>query len=315
MKRYFSLLCLSVFSLTLHAQLYSKVDGYAGTLGTLDSLNVAQISDTLTQPFSTKEEKARAIFYWIAHNIQPDLRASRYNDNKKILPEDVIRSRKATPLGFAMLYQEMLSRASIRCLTVDGYTKRNAGDINNPPDDPNHTWNVVQLGSSSDVWYYVDVFFAAGIIDSRYTRFIPNFNGAYFFTPYTTFNLQHLPDNPAWLFGPGAKNVKEFYNTPVVTGAGIALGITSAEPARGQVKTKTKNTVSFVINYKSNAPVSEIFIVTGDDKRPDKPIPVKFSNVDGQIKFGYRFERDDEYPARIIVDGAIVMEYMIDAVE
>ena len=315
MKVYLFLFYSIISSFFAVGQKYDRADAVAGNIGALNSFNVAQIADTLTQSFSTKEEKARAIFYWIAHHIEPDLKASRYNDNKKVLPEDVIQSRKGTPLGFANLFQEMLSRANIRCLTVDGYIKRNASDINNLPDDPNHTWNVVQLGTSNEAWLYVDVFLAAGNMDSRFTRFIPNFNKDYFFTPYPTFNLQHFPDNPVWQFGSGFKSKKEFFNAPVVTGAGISLGIFNVEPARGVIKTKTKNAVNFIISFQNDVEPKEIFMVTGDDKRPDKPKPVKFSTNEGRIQFQYLFERDDEYPCRIVIDGAVVLEYMVDAIE
>ena len=149
------------------AQEYGEVDAKVAQLGRLDSLNVARIADTVSRSFPDRQQKARAIFYWIANNIEPDLRATKGNDNKKILPELVIVSRKATPLGYATLVQEMMSRVNIRCLTVDGYVKRNAGDIGNPPDEFNHAWNVVQLGQSADEWYYVDAFMAAGSIDSK----------------------------------------------------------------------------------------------------------------------------------------------------
>src|SRR6188768_483657 len=99
----------------------SANDELVKNLGSLPTLNVATITDTITINFSDKKEKARAIFYWIANNIALDPKATKTNDVKKINPEDVIQSRKTTPLGFANLVQEMCSLANIRCLVVDGY--------------------------------------------------------------------------------------------------------------------------------------------------------------------------------------------------
>ena len=47
---------------------YVSVDKYVMTLGDLKDKNVASIADTLTQNFDTKENKARALFCWIANN-------------------------------------------------------------------------------------------------------------------------------------------------------------------------------------------------------------------------------------------------------
>ena len=309
MKRLLFLACLFTGINTGYAQDYSSVDKFVSEVGRLDSLNVAQVSDTLTRKFADREQKARAIFYWIANNIEPDLHATKSNDNKKILPEQVMLSRKTTPLGFATLVQEMMSRANIRCLTVDGYTKRNSGDIGNPPDEPNHAWNVVQLGQSSDQWYYVDAFLATGSIDTRYTRFIKNFTGEYFFTERSVFNLQHYPDNTAWLFGPGPKSVKEFFNQPVLYPAGVALGIQHIDPLGGTIKTKAKNPVSFTIRTNGKIEPQQVYMVTGDERKPDAPLPVRFSYTNGTLSFSHQFKRDDEYPARVVVDGNVVLEY------
>ncbi|MEO5985033.1 MAG: hypothetical protein ABIP80_05975, partial [Ferruginibacter sp.] len=54
---------------------YHKTDSIVMRLGSLSSFNVAIIADTLTRPFPSKVDKARAIFYWITHNISYDLKA------------------------------------------------------------------------------------------------------------------------------------------------------------------------------------------------------------------------------------------------
>src|SRR6187402_3363929 len=69
-------------------------DEYVKQLGPLEKFNVAIIADTITEKFSDKKEKARAIFYWIANNISWDAKATRQNDNKKIEPEVIVQLRK-----------------------------------------------------------------------------------------------------------------------------------------------------------------------------------------------------------------------------
>src|SRR6218665_926501 len=158
MKKYLPftvILCL--FATGLFAQVnYSTTDAYVKQLGSMDSLNLAQVAKKITAVSADKEQQARAIFYWIANNIALDPKSVKANDQRRSLPEDVVKLRKATALGFAKLFQEMASIANIRCLVVDGFVKNNVEDINAPADEINHSWNVVQLGQSPDSWYVVD---------------------------------------------------------------------------------------------------------------------------------------------------------------
>src|SRR5688572_17444756 len=131
---------------------YEQVDAYVEKLGPLTGLNVATIADTLTRQLASKEDKARAIFTWIAKNIALDLKATRGNDQKKSDPVLVVQNRKATPLGYSLLVQEMSSMANIRCLSVDGYVKNFPEEFNEKPDESNHSGNVNKLGQSPEQW-------------------------------------------------------------------------------------------------------------------------------------------------------------------
>ena len=69
MKNYgLSLLIFLMFSASpLFAQnkngQYKAVDEFVNTLGSLNTLNVARIADTLTRKLADKEQKARALVY------------------------------------------------------------------------------------------------------------------------------------------------------------------------------------------------------------------------------------------------------------
>ena len=158
-----------VFISSIHAQTdpHKSIDAFVTKVGSLDSQNVAQITQTLTKPFPDKEQKARAIFTWIANNIAIDVKAVRIHDEKRSLPEDVIKNRRGTALGFAKLFQEMSSGANIRCLVVDGYVKHSIDDLDNPADEVNHSWNVIQLGTSPDKCFFVNTFKANETINKR----------------------------------------------------------------------------------------------------------------------------------------------------
>lgn len=293
---------------------YKAVDEFVIKLGGLDSLNVAQIAERLTLKISDKEQKARAIFFWIANNIAIDGKALKGHDERKSLPEDVVKNRKATPLGFAKLFQEMSSLANIRCLVVDGYIKATIEDLNAPADEINHSWNVIQLGASPDKWFFVDVALASGTLDKKMTTFKKDFTSAYFFASKPLFNLDHYPDNGQWQLGGGPKSLKEFYSLPVFYNAAHLYNIRKPTPANGFIKTKTKAKTNFSIPY--GAPgVSNVSLVIGDSRKQQKPEAMNFTASAGSIVFNYQFKTADTYPVKIVVDGKTVLEYMVEVSE
>lgn len=293
---------------------FIKVDRYIQTLGRLDSFNVATIADTLTRKFTNKQEKARAIYYWIANNIAIDPKATRSNDNSKSDPVIVIKMRKSTPLGFATLFQEMCSMANIRCLVVDGYVKNFPEDIRNKADEVNHSWNVIQLGQSPEEWYYIDAAKASGSLDRKYI-FTKQFTSEYFFADKFLFNLDHYPDNSAWQIGPGPKNIKDFYSLPLVLPAAYTYGVQKPQPTNGYLKTKLKNTTTFSFAYNADLIVSDVSLIIGDGKKQQSPQPVNFTSGKGTITFTYQFKIDDSYTVTIVVDGNKILQYYAEVEE
>ncbi len=289
----------------------SAADEHAKQLGALEKFNVATIADTLTRKFEDKKDKARAIFYWIANNITWDPKATRSNDNKKIEPENVIQLRKTTPLGFATLIQEMCSMANIRCLVVDGYVKNSFEDINNKADEVNHSWNVVQLGQSPDKWYYIDAAKASGYLDKKMAVFTKQFTSEYFFADKKLFNLDHYPDNSAWLLGGEQKSSREFYSLPVIFYSAYAYGLQKPMPVTGHIKTKITTSVNFSFSYNASKAISGISLVIGEGGK-SKTEPMNFNDSGGSVSFNYKFKKADSFPVKIVVDGKDFLEYYVE---
>ncbi|MFZ1371622.1 MAG: transglutaminase domain-containing protein, partial [Ferruginibacter sp.] len=146
---------------------FTAVDAYVKSLGPLENMSMGTINNVVSNKFTDKVDKARAIYYWIAHNIKYDIKAARSNNTAKNTPTDVLLNRKAIGIGFASLFQDMCSSADIRCLTVDGFVKTGTGQIGEKDTDINHSWAVVQLGQSPETWYYVDPAFGSGYADAE----------------------------------------------------------------------------------------------------------------------------------------------------
>lgn len=287
-------------------------DEFVKKLGALENFNVATIADTITQKFADKKDKARAIYFWIANNIAIDPKATRSNDNKKTDPVIVTQLRKTTPLGFATLVQEMCSMANIRCLIVDGYVKNSAEDINNKPDEVNHSWNVVQLGQSPETWFYIDAAKGSGFLDKKMSVFTKQFTSEYFFAEKKLFNLDHYPDNSAWELGGDQKSIKEFYALPLIGRTAYTYGLQKPIPITGFIKSKTTNTVSFGFVCNASKTISEISIIMGEGNKQTKTEPMNFTNNNGVVKFSYKFKKADSYPIKIMVDGNLLIEYLVE---
>ena len=303
------------FSCFAQQSKYKNVDEVVEKIGPLNNFNVAVIADTITKQFANAEQKARAIYFWIANNIQLDPKGTRQNDDKNILPEKVIALRKATPLGFSLLVQEMCSAANIRCLSVDGYVKNYAAEINEVADEKNYSWNVIQLGQSPETWYYVDAARASGYLDKKSTFFTKQFTSEYFFADRKLFNLAYYPDNGAWQLGGGIKSVKDYYALPVFNNFSFTLGLGKPMPIIGYIKTSLKKAVVFTFPVNSAIDIKNISLIIGDEKKQPKPEAMNFDNSGGKVSFTYQFKKEDTFPLRILADGKYILQYMVEVTE
>jgi transglutaminase/protease-like cytokinesis protein 3 len=293
---------------------FKVVDEYVKSLGTLDTLNMGTISYIVTKKFPDAKDKARAIFDWIAYNISFDCRGAKKNGNEKNNAEDVLKFRKATASGYAALFQDMCSVVKIRCLTVDGYLKNNTEQFNEKPDEFNHTWNVIQLGESPETWFYVDPTLGSGITDEKLTVFTKEYNDAYFFADKIIFNYQHLPDNKAWLLGPGTKSSSNFFSMPLVKNAAYEFSVTNFLPDNGYIKANTKKAVQFSFKASSNAQIDIVALTIGEDKKKKiKTADHSFSG--GTVRFSYKFDEEGSYPVTVLINNKPVLGYFVEVNE
>ncbi len=294
---------------------YQYVDDDVKKLGNFPTKNVAEIADAITAKYGSNEEKARAIFYWIANNIAIDPKAVKQQDEKNKLPEKVIELRKATPLGFSLLVQEMCSYAKIRCLSVDGYVKNHAEEINEKAEEKNYSWNVVQLGQTSEAWYYIDACRASGFLDPKLSIFTKQFTSQYFFTDKKLFNLIYFPDNLAWMLGGGNKSIKDFYALPVIGNEAVGLEMRKLAPLTGVIKTTIIKPVNFSFSINNDNTIKKISIIIGNEKKRQKEEPMNFDNTSGNVSFSYTFKKEDTFPIQIIADGKVVLQYIVEVTE
>ncbi len=290
---------------------FKDIDDYVKKLGTLDSLNMGTISKVLTQNYSDKTDKARAIYDWIANNITYDYKTAKNGDAEKKTSAEILKLRKATGAGYATLFQDMCSNAGIRCLTADGFVKHNTEQINDVKTAINHSWVVIQLGQSPEAWYYADPCWGSGYTDGEFKSFTKLFNPDYFFADLTIFNLQHYPDNTAWQLGPGPKNKKDFFNLPIIKSAAYEFGLKKIFPNDGKVKVKVNKPLAFSYQLSSRMAIDKVSITVGEGKKK-QTIEIPFSFVNGSLNFSYKFTEEDSYPVMVLLNGKQFIEYAVE---
>lgn len=294
---------------------YAIIDSFVVKLGPMTTFNIATIVDKLTSQYSSKEMKARSIFTWIATHISLDPKAIRSSDNKNVEPEKVIASRKTTSLGFSLLFQEMCSQANIRCLSVDGYLKISTEDIDEILDVAAFSWNVIQLGTSPNEWYYVDAAQASGYLDSKKTHFTRNFSPQYFFADKTTFNLEHFPDNQAWFLGEGYPSIKTFFSLPLIKPAAYDCRLSHPQPLTGKLLAKPgiPFTFSFQLKNAPDNPKIGVILGEGTKKQPLQRVNIRQQGI--TYSFDFTFKKEDTYPVTICINDQPLLTYVAEVSE
>jgi transglutaminase/protease-like cytokinesis protein 3 len=184
------------------------------------------LAKEITAPFTTEEEKVRALFIWETNNIAYDCAAYHdkhpptgnfsYKTQEELVAKLdkyytsvaalTLRNKKAVCEGYAVLFWELCKANGINCQLVDGRASENKDKIKKlrtrKSFSTNHMWNKVQVNG---VWYYIDVTWASGYCDKPVRKFYKKFNSFYFLTPV---------DN---LYPTHAENIKltERRNNPV----------------------------------------------------------------------------------------------------
>lgn len=165
-----------------------------------------QIANHLTKNLTDESEKARAIYYWMAHAIRYDMKLAksfeRYNSSEELI-QVVMKKRKGVCQHYAELYVAMCKSVGLTSYLVKGYTRYSDGSISNV----SHAWNAIQLGNE---FYLIDVTWAAGYQTKR--KYVHKFRDEFFMIRPEVFVKTHMPFDPIWQFLPNPLNHTEFMN-------------------------------------------------------------------------------------------------------
>jgi len=219
------------------------------------------LAHALTDGLGSEREKARAIFYWIAENIQYNTAIfNRYSKTNNLAdPADtmtvwksademtalrVLQRGTAVCAGYACLFKTLCEYAGLHAVVITGYGQ--CFGERGYPFRTNHSWNAVRIDS---IWQLVDVTWGSGTINYA-GAFMQRTDETYFLTPPAQFIRDHLPEDISWTLLSDPPASIEFSREPFRYRSFVKYGITGFLPARGVIEASPGDTIRIEVRLK-----------------------------------------------------------------
>jgi len=256
-----ALLLLFLFlGFSANAQDYAKVDNvvknYPKSFSSPDKL-----AEQIDKDFTRDDEKARAIFTWIATNIKYDYAAYGVNERpvaysfrtqeekiakekfmKTELAQKTLKSKKGVCQGYSTLFAVVADKLGMQSIIIPGSSKSHPAQIGKAPGASDHAWNAVKIGNE---WKLLDTTFGAGTVTGAKPEFVFKFNDKYFFSDPDVFFLNHFPDDKKWLLTNKSEN--DFANLPLYYGDYLMKGYDFIAPSGGVFKAVPSGFIEFKV--------------------------------------------------------------------
>lgn len=183
----------TIFAQKSPVNVYASIDKKA--LQIPDSLTATtdQIATYITANFSTKEDKVRAIFVWVASSIEYDLDnmfALNYYEKKEDKINKALQTRKGICENYAAVFTDVCMKAGLKSYVISGYTKQNGFTDYLP-----HAWSATLIDTA---WFLFDPTWGSGYVMNG--KFHKKINNAYFKAQPSQFIKSHMPFDYLWQF-------------------------------------------------------------------------------------------------------------------
>ncbi|MEN2412736.1 transglutaminase domain-containing protein [Flavobacterium mesophilum] len=219
------------------------------------------MAERIKKDFTTERDKARAIYSWIALNVDYDVKTfldpptpksvdykNQAERDKKIqlMHEEVMRkafrTRKAVCEGYSLLYAHLAALSGLRCQVVNGDARTVVQDIGRRNYLMNHAWNKVEVDGE---WILVDATWGGGSYDHRRKAFVKKFTPIYFDADLKYFNAMHYPE--ASMYKGNTGNKSEFLNAPLIYDSFIEEQAEVLMPYSGVIMANEGDKITFKI--------------------------------------------------------------------
>ncbi|MBC7936610.1 MAG: hypothetical protein H7Y86_14765 [Rhizobacter sp.] len=211
----FAVFIFSTIAVTAQKPAATPVNEYAAidvkALRMPDSLTHTTdgIAGYINTNFTTVKEKTRAIFIWLASNIQYDIEnmfAINFYEEKETLIARSLTIRKGICADYATLFNDITLKCGISSVVVEGYTKQNGFTDYIP-----HAWCAAMVDSS---WFIFDPTWGSGYVNGG--KFYKKVNNAYYKVAPAVSIKSHMPFDYLWQFLYYPVSNQEFYEARAI---------------------------------------------------------------------------------------------------
>jgi hypothetical protein len=191
----------------------NQLDSLVGKTPKPNTKKTATLGAYLGSLGKTEEEKAYAIYSWVAHNVKYDLKVFVKDYVPKFGAEEVLKGRITVCQGYSEIYNALSQAARLESKLIDGFSKGFNYYDGMKFREPDHAWNAVKYNES---WHLLDCTWGAGkIVNSELgAQYTPEFNRNWFNTPPHLFALSHYPSETEWTLLQKNASLSEYQKWP-----------------------------------------------------------------------------------------------------
>jgi hypothetical protein len=185
-------------------QEYAAIDKSALSLPDSLTETTDEIAAFITANFTSESDKARAIFIWVASNIQYDIDnmfAFNFYETSEGKIVKTLKAKKGVCDDYALLFTEISKKTGIKSYVIEGYTKQTGFS-----DYLSHAWSASFIDSS---WFLFDPTWGSGYINGE--KFVRLINNDYYKVSPATLITTHIPFDYLWQFLNYPITNQEFY--------------------------------------------------------------------------------------------------------
>lgn len=185
---------------------YVEIDNRVLDIPSSEMRTTKDIAENIKANFKTDSDRVRAIYVWLASNIEYDV-ANMYALNAYESRQDkmakALRTKKGICEHYAVLFNDLCEKCGVKSYIIGGYTKQN-GRADYIP----HAWTAARLDGE---WFLFDPTWGSGYIDQEDGKFYKRLNNDFYRVPPGQLIKSHMPFDPMWEFLNYPVNNQEFY--------------------------------------------------------------------------------------------------------
>ncbi len=268
MLRILPLLAFAGFSSILFAQPAVDWSRFAA-VASADGATVEELAEQITSTFTSEQDKAAALYYWVTHNVAYDtkmlgkmlkqglaaerLPLAEIARRKEEQVQYAFQKRKGVCQNYARLYRRLCTAIDLECAFITGHSRGNAmqpGTLG-----VGHAWNAVKVDGD---WYLVDATWGAGGVNAK-RKFTFGFKPGYFMPDPGSFSFSHLPDETEWQLVEAPVTEAAFLAQPAIGPGFLNYGLRNLNHATYRLELERGNPLD--ITFTAAAAPGEIICV------------------------------------------------------